>query len=484
MVGGRYFFLWVSKLRGGEELEAELAELHQQSLPIACSTNTPRETRPTSELEVPAAPRAIARRAGAAAAAARDALAAARRRRRGGFPVRRRGLRSRRVPRGGSHASARGARPRRPPAADAALRALYLKARGLTAAGSPPAPADLDPRECKPASTVLAAPAAATPAPCALVRLVKNALGVAGAAPPGGGAALEELHFRGAALGADGVAALATAMPPALARLDVSATAAAVSPSALVGGAAPALHSLSLSTGAPARRRAGAALNLNTGSHPTCDPSNADWFIWAAGLAALALVAGAWRAERLARFKDAAWLLLLYAANLSMLVCARSYSKFSCVLGRPVEAENVLETNQPTNQSINRPLTHYRPLPKNEFKVHPRLGGGLRGAVTAKFVAYCVWDACAHLMLFAGSAAAWEARSAAAEAEEGESADEAEVTEAAADEEAAAKARARARGGSAVARRRARADNKHGKQRSERMLQAAERRAVVYIARA
>jgi hypothetical protein len=50
-----------------------------------------------------------------------------------------------------------------------------------------------------------------------------------------------------------------------------------------------------------------------------------DWFIWVAGLAALALVADAWRAERLARLKDAAWLLLVYAANLSMLVCARTY---------------------------------------------------------------------------------------------------------------------------------------------------------------
>ncbi len=47
----------------------------------------------------------------------------------------------------------------------------------------------------------------------------------------------------------------------------------------------------------------------------------------------------------------------------------------------------------------------------------PRLEGSLRRAVTAKFVAFCVWDAAAYLMLFAGSAAAWEARSAAAGAE-------------------------------------------------------------------
>ncbi len=73
------------------------------------------------------------------------------------------------------------------------------------------------------------------------------------------------------------------------------------------------------------------------------------------------------------------------------------------------------------------------------MKVLPRLEGDLRGAVVAKFVAFCVWDAAAYLMLFTGSAAAWEARSAAAaaEAEEGESAAEAEAAEAAADEEAA-----------------------------------------------
>ena len=72
-------------------------------------------------------------------------------------------------------------------------------------------------------------------------------------------------------------------------------------------------------------------------------------------------------------------------------------------------------------------------------EVLPRLGGGLRGPVIAKFAACCVWDAAAYLMLFAGSAAAWEARSAAAaaEADEGESADEAEAAEAAADEAAA-----------------------------------------------
>jgi hypothetical protein len=41
--------------------------------------------------------------------------------------------------------------------------------------------------------------------------------------------------------------------------------------------------------------------------------------------------------------------------------------EISCVLGRPVEAENVVETNQPTNQPTkkptNQPLTNCRPLP-------------------------------------------------------------------------------------------------------------------------
>ena len=38
--------------------------------------------------------------------------------------------------------------------------------------------------------------------------------------------------------------------------------------------------------------------------------------------------------------------------------------EFSCVFGPPVEAENILETKQPTNQ----PLTNYRPLPKLKFQ--------------------------------------------------------------------------------------------------------------------
>ncbi len=32
--------------------------------------------------------------------------------------------------------------------------------------------------------------------------------------------------------------------------------------------------------------------------------------------------------------------------------------EFSCVLGGPVEAENILETNQPINQPTNQPTTH------------------------------------------------------------------------------------------------------------------------------
>ena len=35
-----------------------------------------------------------------------------------------------------------------------------------------------------------------------------------------------------------------------------------------------------------------------------------------------------------------------------------STGEFSCVLGQPVEAENVLETNQPTDQPTNQPTAH------------------------------------------------------------------------------------------------------------------------------
>ena len=61
----------------------------------------------------------------------------------------------------------------------------------------------------------------------------------------------------------------------------------------------------------------------------------------------------------------------------------------------------------------------------------PRLEGAPRGPVIAKLVAFCVWDAAAYLMLFAGSTAAWEARGAAAGARggEGESEDEDEAEE-------------------------------------------------------
>ena len=61
----------------------------------------------------------------------------------------------------------------------------------------------------------------------------------------------------------------------------------------------------------------------------------------------------------------------------------------------------------------------------------PRLEGDPRGPVIAKLVAFCVWDAAAYLMLFAGSAAAWEARGAAAEVQggEGDSEDEDEAGE-------------------------------------------------------
>ncbi len=61
----------------------------------------------------------------------------------------------------------------------------------------------------------------------------------------------------------------------------------------------------------------------------------------------------------------------------------------------------------------------------------PRVGGDPRGPVIAKLVAFCVWDAAAYLLLFAGSAAAWEARGVAAEARggEGESEDEGEAEE-------------------------------------------------------
>jgi hypothetical protein len=45
-----------------------------------------------------------------------------------------------------------------------------------------------------------------------------------------------------------------------------------------------------------------------------------------------------------------------------------SHGEFSCVLGRPVEAENILET---TNQPTNQPTTNYRPLPKIKFQATP-----------------------------------------------------------------------------------------------------------------
>jgi hypothetical protein len=137
-----------------------------------------------------------------------------------------------------------------------------------------------------------------------------------------------------------------------------------------------------------------ASLDAGAASPTVAFYARMDWYIWAASLAALALAAGVRRVARLARFKGAAWLLLVYAANLSMLVCARTY------------------------------------------KILPRLGGDLRGRVIAQLVAFCVWDACAYLLLFVGSAVAWEARGAAAEARGGEgedeSADEAEEREAAA----------------------------------------------------
>ncbi len=50
-----------------------------------------------------------------------------------------------------------------------------------------------------------------------------------------------------------------------------------------------------------------------------------DWFIWAVAVAGLALGGGTVHVAALARFKAAAWLLLVYAANLSMLVCTRTY---------------------------------------------------------------------------------------------------------------------------------------------------------------
>jgi DNA ligase-1 len=43
--------------------------------------------------------------------------------------------------------------------------------------------------------------------------------------------------------------------------------------------------------------------------------------------------------------------------------------EFSCFLELPVETENVIETNEPTNQ----PLDYYRPLPKIKFQVVPAL---------------------------------------------------------------------------------------------------------------
>ena len=60
----------------------------------------------------------------------------------------------------------------------------------------------------------------------------------------------------------------------------------------------------------------------------------------------------------------------------------------------------------------------------------------------AKFAAFCVWDAAAYLMLFAGSAAAWEARGAAAGAGEADDTDEEAEVEAEADTDVVADAKA------------------------------------------
>ena len=66
----------------------------------------------------------------------------------------------------------------------------------------------------------------------------------------------------------------------------------------------------------------------------------------------------------------------LFRARLLQLVLLPS-GEFSCVLGRPVEAENILEANQPTNQPTNSPLTHNRPLPKLKFQVMEQFNGRL-----------------------------------------------------------------------------------------------------------
>jgi V-type H+-transporting ATPase subunit B len=63
---------------------------------------------------------------------------------------------------------------------------------------------------------------------------------------------------------------------------------------------------------------------------------------------------GAYENRTIFESLDLAWSLLrLFPRELLRRITAKTLGEFSCVLGRPVEAENILETNQPTDQPTN-----------------------------------------------------------------------------------------------------------------------------------
>ena len=93
------------------------------------------------------------------------------------------------------------------------------------------------------------------------------------------------------------------------------------------------------------------------------------WYVWALQVVALALVAAAWGAGgRSSRFKAAVWLVLVYAAIENMIASAFNFMAF------------------------------------------PALDRGELTYVKVTFAGMVAWDACAFLLMFAGSAVSWEKR--------------------------------------------------------------------------
>jgi hypothetical protein len=74
--------------------------------------------------------------------------------------------------------------------------------------------------------------------------------------------------------------------------------------------------------------------------------------------------------------------------------------EFSRSLELPVEAENVLETNQPThrptnqlrNQPTNQPLTNYRPRPKIKFQARARTRSSRSSCATSTGGNWTIWS--------------------------------------------------------------------------------------------